>query len=348
MSRRILFAIRSKLGDTLISYACVRAFVNANPRDDVTLLTRGAYAALLANEAGVKLVGFDSRIGMFFKLMWLRLTAPAFDVLGVLFGSGPPVKRIGQWVKAKRKIAWSKRFAPDLYEEGQLTPDHLLIDPALSVIRKFEPNFEPPAALRIPSLIARRAASRQYAIGIVPIADERRRNLDAAALAQLIEAALERHPGATLRVFVNPVNDGAETVVAQRFPACVELCTFANLNDLVAQYMELAAWYGTDTGLYHLAVACGIPATVFFGPTQPHKIVLPAQPDVKVYRLTVLGNTHCEEKSCNRPLCLHMNVALFSQSRPVTRLDETPVGCPLRQHLPEALNAVSDHSPRLA
>ena len=345
MQRRILFAIRSKLGDTLISYTCVRSFADTYPKDQVVLLTRSAYAQLLERESGIQVIPFDSRIGMLVRLLWLRLTAPAFDVLAVLWGSGAPIKRIGQWVKAKRKIAWSKRFAPELFEEGAMPQDHLLVDPALSVIRTFEPNFTPPKALRIQSLIARRGATRQHAIGIVPIADERRRNLDAAALAHLVQGVRLRHPDATLRIFVNPGNDGAQTVVAQQFPAGVELCTFSTLNDLVAQYMELAAWYGTDTGLYHLAVACGIPATVFFGPTQPHKIVMPEQPDVKVYRLSVLGNTHCDEKSCTRPLCLHMNVAAFAKSLPLTRIGETPPGCPLRQYTPEALTAISDQSP---
>ena len=52
MSRRILFAIRSKLGDTLISFACVRAYADAHSQDHVSLLTRSAYAHLVAQEAG--------------------------------------------------------------------------------------------------------------------------------------------------------------------------------------------------------------------------------------------------------------------------------------------------------
>ena len=345
MSRRILFAIRSKLGDTLLSYACVRAFADAHPADQITLLTRSAYGELLAAETGIRIVGFDSRIGMFVKLTWLRITAPAFDVLAVLWGSGAPVRRIGQWVNARRKIAWSKKFAPEIFEEGVLPADHWLVDPAASVIRVFEPGFTPPRALRIPSLAARYCAGSPQAIGIVPIADELRRNLDATALAQLITAVRARHPTMPIRVFVNPVNHGAETVVAQGFPANVELRTFSSLSDLLAQYMELSAWYGTDTGLYHLAVACGIPATVFFGPTQPHKIVMPAQPDAKVYRLAVLGDKHCDEKGCARPLCLHANIAAFAHTQTTTRLDETPAGCPLRAHAPEALKRIADLSP---
>ena len=146
MSRRILFAIRSKLGDTLISYACVRAFADshsavssavssalssapssiAHPQDQITLLTRSAYAGLLQDEMGIRIVQFNSRIEMFFKLMWLRFTEPAFDVLAVLWGSGAPVKRIGQWTKARRKIAWNKKFAPAIFEAGTLPAEPLL------------------------------------------------------------------------------------------------------------------------------------------------------------------------------------------------------------------------------
>lgn len=345
MSRRILFAIRSKLGDTLISYACVRTFVDAHPDDQITLLTRSAYGDLLASETGLRVIGFDSRIGMFFKLLWLRLTTPAFDVLAVLWGSGAPVRRIGQWVAAKRKIAWSKKMAPDIFEESVLPADCWLIDPAASTIRVFESNFIKPCELRIPSLVARRAATSQRAIGIVPVADELRRNLDGPALLQLIDAVRARHPSLPIYVFVNPVNHGAETVAAQRFPENVELRSFSSLNDLVAQYMEISAWYGTDTGLYHLAVACGIPATVFFGPTQPHKIVMPAQPSTKVYRLAVLGTGHCDVKSCTQPLCLHASIAAFAGLVAATPLSDTPGACPLRAHPLEALSRMADHSP---
>jgi ADP-heptose:LPS heptosyltransferase len=345
MSRRVLFAIRSKLGDTLISYACVRAYVDAHPDDQITLLTRSAYCDLLTSENGLRVIGFNSRIGMFFKLLWLRLTTPAFDVLAVLWGSGAPVRRIGQWVDAKRKIAWSKKMAPDIFEESVLPADCWLIDPAASTIRMFDPNFSAPQALRIPSLVARRAATSHRGVGIVPVADELRRNLDGPALLQLIDAVRARHPFLPIYVFVNPVNQGAETVAAQDFPENVELRTFSSLSDLVTQYMELSAWYGTDTGLYHLAVACGIPATVFFGPTQPHKIVMPAQPNTTVYRLAVLGSAHCDVKSCTQPLCLHASIAAFAGLVAATPLAHTPSACPLRAHPLEALSRMVDHSP---
>jgi len=347
LPRRILFAIRSKLGDTLISFQCVRAYADAHPEDHVTLLTRTAYARLFAAEAGIRVIGFDSRIGMLAKLIWLRIAEPAFDILAVLWGSGSPIRLIGRYVNARRKIAWSRRFAPEIFEEASLPQDHFLVDPAACTIRAFEPGFAAPVALDIPSLSTRfRSSSNKTAIGIVPIADEARRNLDPPALAQLIAAVQKRHPGAPVRVFVNPGNGGADALIAMSLPSGCEMRTFRDLTALIDEYMQLAHWVGTDTGLYHLAVSVGIPATVFFGPTQPHKIIMPAQPGARVWRLAVLGDSHCEEKTCTRPLCLHAAVAAWCESTSATRIADTPESCPLRRHPPDDLTHLRDASPR--
>ena len=346
LPRRILFAIRSKLGDTLISFQCVRAYVDAHPDDSVTLLTRSAYAQLFMRESGVRVIGFDSRIGMAARLLWLRVTEPAFDILAVLWGSGAPIRLIGQLVKARRKVAWSRRFGPGIFEEAVMPADHFLIDPAASTIRVFEPGFAAPTRLALPSLAARRAnCVDKSAIGIVPIADEARRNLDPAVLAQLLLEVRRRHPTAPMRIFINPGNAGSDALIAAPLPPGCEVRTFRDLAALVDQYAQLAAWYGTDTGLYHLAVAVGIPATVFFGPTQPHKIVMPAQSGTRVWRLAVLRDSHCEEKSCRRPLCLHAAVAAWSMGACTTGIDETPIACPLRQCPATDLERMHDASP---
>lgn len=346
MPRRILFAIRSKLGDTLISFQCVRAFADAFPESEVTLLTRSAYADVLRAEAGIRVIGFDSRIEMALRLLWLRWSEPAFDVLAVLWGSGPPIRLIGRLARATRKVAWSRKFAPDIFEEGQLPQDHWLIDPAASAIRTFAPDFVPPRALAIESLGARYRSQRgNTAIGIVPIADEARRNLDPPTLLQLIAELRRKHGDAPIRMFVNPGNAGSEALLAMTLPAGCELRTFRDLGALVSEYMHLAAWIGTDTGLYHLAAAIGIPATVFFGPTQPHKIVMPAQKNVQVFRLAALGDTHCEEKACTRALCLHASLAVWSHAAAATRLEETPPACPLRALPASALQEIRDCSP---
>ena len=49
-ARRILFVIRGKLGDSLVLYAMVRAYIQAHPQDQVSLLIRRDYALLLKHE----------------------------------------------------------------------------------------------------------------------------------------------------------------------------------------------------------------------------------------------------------------------------------------------------------
>ena len=350
MSRRILFAIRSKLGDTLISYAAARAYVDAHPHDQVTLLTRADYAQLLAGETGLRVIGFGSRLGMMLRLWWMRLNEPAYDVLGVLWGSGKPIAAIGRLVRARRKIAWNRKFAPEIFEQGELPQDHALVVPALSVIQAFEPAQQAPRSVVIPSLAARYQTAQaqrtgQELVGVVPIADELRRNFDAPTLLILLAQVRARHPASGIRVYVNPRNHGAPELLQTTLPAGSEWRSFRDLADLLEQYMGLSAWYGTDTGLYHLAAAAGIPATVFFGPTQPHKIIMPAEPHTTWARLAMLGDTHCEQKACTRPCCLHQAVADFCAVPGPTLLSETPADCPLRAHDAARLADLRIHVP---
>jgi hypothetical protein len=315
----------------------------------VTLLTRADYAQLLEGEPGLRIIGFGSRIGMVLRLWWMRLTEPAFDVLGVLWGSGAPIVTIGKLAKAGRKIAWNRKFAPDIFEQGELPDDYPLVAPAMSVIHAFEPGLAAPRGMALPSLVRdyenAQGERSGECIGVVPVADELRRNLDTPTLLLLLAEVRVRHPRARVRVFVNPRNHGAPELLKTVLPDGCEWKSFSNLADLLGQYMELTAWYGTDTGLYHLAAAVGVPTTVFFGPTQPHKIIMPAEPRTTWARLAMLGDTHCEQKTCARPCCLHQAVADFCAAPCPTLLAETPADCPLRQHDAARLTELRLHAP---
>jgi ADP-heptose:LPS heptosyltransferase len=177
----------------------------------------------------------------------------------------------------------------------------------------------------------------------VPLANELRKNMDAAALAALVAHVRALHPGRRVWILLNPSDRGAEDVLRKPLPEDAEIRIFRSLADLVPLYLELGAWYGTDTGLYHLAVALGIPATVFFGPTQPRLIVMPDQPGVAAVRLAALGDAHCDEKACARPVCLHQSVAVWGGARGAPRLDDTPAACPLRAARAETLVADNVH-----
>ncbi len=341
MPRRVLFVIRGKLGDTLVAYATVRRYADAYPEDDVTLLTRAGYAALLEREPGVRVIGFSNRLGMLAQLLRLRLE-PKFDVLLVLWGFGKPIEWIGRFVRARRKVYLDARY-PDVFPEfADLSPHRLQSEPMWRVARIFEPRLLQPDRLATPSLAGLRRAD-SVAIGVAPLADEPRRILSPPMLAALLESIAKRHPGAPVLVFINPTDRGAQELLAAGLPVGAEFYFFPQLSDLVQGLSGLARIYCTDTGLYHLAVSMGVPATVFYGPTQPWRNMMPGQPNARSVRLTVLGGEHCEEKACESPLCIDAAIRCFADASPLTDLAGTPTGCPLRAHPIAALAEISVH-----
>lgn len=341
MSRRVLFVIRGKLGDTLVAFATVRQYVDAYPGDRVTLLTRAGYADLLGDEKGVRVLGFSSRLGMMALLLKLRLE-PAFDALLVVWAFGGPVKWIGRMVRAERKVYLDSRFSKIYPEFADLSPDRLQSEPMWRVARIFEPGLPQPVRLRVPSLAARRKPD-PFVIGIAPLADEPRRSLSPSMLALLVAEISSRHPGLPVRVFVNESDRGCGGLVAAGLPAGAEFFHFPQLEDLVRGFADLAHLYCTDTGLYHLAAAMGIPATVFYGPTQPWKNMMPGQSTSKGVRLKALGRDHCEEKSCEAPACIEDAIRGFGRNAPLGSLELTPANCPLRAFPPEKLSEISWH-----
>jgi ADP-heptose:LPS heptosyltransferase len=345
MARRFLFVVRTKLGDTLIHFQTVRAFAARHPADEVVLVARANYAPLLEGTPGVRILPFRNRAEMVAKLLWLRLTRPTFDALAVLIGYGPAMLQIARLVRARRRLFFDARF-PDTYPEYPAPYDETsVMDRSWQTARLLDPDLPRPDRLELPALRARRLATRARAraIGVVPLANELRRNLDAPTLAGLVARVRVLHPGAPVWIFLNPDDRGAPELAATPLGGGVEWRGFPTLDELVSHYVHLDWWYGTDTGLYHLAVAMGIPATVFFGPTQPQLVVMPAQAETTWVRLTALGADHCDEKACARPLCLHQAIASWSEAATSTRLDETPAACPLRALPRERLTGVTAH-----
>ena len=339
MTRRFLFVLRTKLGDTLIHFQTVQAFAARHPADEVLLLIRRDYAPLLESSPGVRFVFFGNRAEMVAKLLWLRIAAKPFDALAVLTGYGPAMLQIAQLVRAQRRLFFDARFPDAFPEYPPAYAETSLVDRSWQTARLLDPDLPKPLRLALPALATRRAprAADQGPVGVVPLANELRKNMDAAALAALVERVRVLHPGRPVWILLNPSDRGANSVLRAPLLAGAEVKTFRNFTDLVPLYRELGAWYGTDTGLYHLAVALGIPANVFFGPTQPRLIVMPDQPGVIAVRLAALGDAHCDEKACMRPVCLHQCVAVWRGVGVTPRLDETPAACPLRAVPPETL-----------
>ncbi|HEX7383419.1 MAG TPA: glycosyltransferase family 9 protein, partial [Burkholderiaceae bacterium] len=161
------------------------------------------------------------------------------------------------------------------------------------------------------------------------------------------------HPGRALHVLVNRADADAQPLLAMAakdgLPGDARFREFPRLEDLVAELACLEHLHATDTGLYHLAAAMDVPLTTYFGPTQPRRNGFPAQPGLARVRIAALGDEHCEEKDCRRPVCLEIAVARHhGVAPPAYALEERPGGCLLRRHPRGALDRIGVSPPPAA
>jgi ADP-heptose:LPS heptosyltransferase len=81
-------------------------------------------------------------------------------------------------------------------------------------------------------------------------------------------------------------DDTFEAVLRERFPNATWMVNLS-LVELAESLKTYTAYAGNDTGITHLAAACGVPVTALFGPTDP-AIWSPRGPEVKVMHHDVL------------------------------------------------------------
>ncbi|HLO67478.1 MAG TPA: glycosyltransferase family 9 protein [Holophaga sp.] len=88
--------------------------------------------------------------------------------------------------------------------------------------------------------------------------------------------------------------------IREREPGAVDLTNQGGLAVSAAWIAGARALVGADSGLGHLAAACGIPTLVVFGPTRPGYSA-PMGPRVRVYRNGDLACLECWKLDCPVP-----------------------------------------------
>ena len=329
MKQRFLFVLRGKLGDTLVAYSVLRELLLRHPEFDATLIVRRNYLPLLAPVAGLSyaLIPYRGRVQCWWAVFRRRLLRGPWHIFAVLWGTGENLAQLARASGAHRRVYLDGRYKNTFPEFPEPTPHVRQVDPAWRVARLFDLTLPKPEKLVLDSLAQRwRESSAKRAIGVCPMSDEKRRNMSPDALRQLLTKLAHDHPDTPLYVLLNP---GEEALFPRDAPPTAQPRVFNTLDDLVNIYLELQAWYGTDTGLYHLAAGMGIPCTEFFGPTQPSSNAMPGQDNRRV-RLAGLNEIHCEEKTCASAVCLNQAIQNFCGMATPLTLETTPTGCPLR------------------
>jgi len=161
--------------------------------------------------------------------------------------------------------------------------------------RPFRPRAEAMAA----------AAARRSELGLdgyvvlAPGANSESKRLSVASFAAL-GARLLRAGLTPVILGAGPVDAGLAAAIRQQVPGAVD-CTGGGGLALSAAWIAGArALVGMDSGLAHLAAACGVPTLAVFGPTRPRHSA-PRGPRVRVARREDLSCLECMAFFCPVP-----------------------------------------------
>ena len=86
-----------------------------------------------------------------------------------------------------------------------------------------------------------------------------------------------------LTVLLGEAEEARETIAQLKLPASAEVLLKRPLEELVAHLAPARLFIGHDSGISHLAAACGAPGVLLFGSTEP-AIWAPPVPSVRVLR----------------------------------------------------------------
>lgn len=301
--KSVLFLIRDKMGDSLIAANVALLFAKTNPEWRVSILMREAYSHAIANEERVEVKYYRNGLHAGILAWWWRISRRHFDVLAVLRGYGKRTYSLAKGIPARRKVVHEPFLAELATDCVEMPPSEIETphyEPALRVAQALAPGLVAPARIHFDALASKWKAAPKKFVLICPLSDELRRNIPTLAIDALYERLRESCPDLEVRVLAR---NEKEILALKQIPR-TPVIFFRDIPDLIEILLNTAHYYGTDTGLLHLAAGMGLPCTVFFGPTQPHRVMPLEQPNFVALRAQALGSQHCDLKACTSASCI--------------------------------------------
>lgn len=303
LGKRIFVLVRDKLGESMFAFASLRAFALRNPNARIVLLARDAYAPLFPATPNVRVVRYRNSVQATLFCLGERLLGRRYDALAILKGYGKRTAKLCRLISARRRVSSNPLLdVPGMEILSGPDSEKRHYYPAWLTLKMLDPGLPFPDSLTFPQLAAMRDATAADAVAICPVSEEERRCFTPAALRHVVGLAARAHPGKRIRVLVR--NGSEQALLHGAHPEGVDIVRFQTLPTLLALFATSAHYYGTDSGLLHIALAMGMPATVIFGQSNPDHVVLPGQPGVRRIRLAGLGETVCPMDQCLRGDCI--------------------------------------------
>lgn len=324
---KILFLIRDKFGDSVVAACAAMDYARTHRQDPCTIIIRSAYACILRYEDNINVYPYISRPLAFLQAYWWRLTQQTFEVLCVLRGFGGQSTRFARAIPAKHKIVpdhLSINFAATVVEKTNRQCIYQpLLQYSVDLIHGFSPAYKNPEKLLLPGLVAQWKKTEKKYIAVCPLASELRREIPHHALIQLLESLTIKFPEQQIILLCR---NAAERKMLLLDGQNLPIIQYGDIKKLMDYLLQSAAYYGVDSGHYHLAASMGMPCTVFFGPSEPSFVVLANQSNATAIRLPALGERFCPETTCSKPFCLNLAVSAYL-SQPINQ-DNHPAYLP--------------------
>ena len=289
----LLVVNQGAVGDFILSLPAVEAIHNAFPRTRLTFLASPSTLEIIRARPYLGRV-LDCR-----SSQWAPLYVERGRVDSESLGISPPVTGIFVFGRPSSQIL-AENLAAILNAPGHRIDPFPDPGPGLSVTeyqcRQLTalgvPALPPPPSVIAPTpedgieavaLVEHLLEPEQRLVLIHPGSGGREKIWAPAGWIILIRGLLEQ-PGLRLGLIRGPADDEILRRLHQGLDLS-PLIPFHNLRlGLLAGIMRHAALYiGNDSGITHLAAACGVPTIALFGPTDP-RIWAPRGPAVQVIR----------------------------------------------------------------
>jgi ADP-heptose:LPS heptosyltransferase len=252
---RILFISSNRIGDAVITCGVLDHLIHAYPACRITIACGPAAAGLFAHMPNRErtLIFIKHRNNQHWFKLWLQVAFTLWDLVVDTRGSA-----LGYLVPARRRITRRRR-------PGRMFEQHaamLGISPAPLPVVWTSPADRAHAAVLLP-------ADRPV-IGIGPTANWPPKVWPTERFVELVRRlATEALPGALAAVFTGPSE--AERALAapllMALPGAIDLRGTLTLTEVAACIQRCAVYVGNDSGLMHLAAACGTPTIGLCGTT---------------------------------------------------------------------------------
>jgi ADP-heptose:LPS heptosyltransferase len=259
----LLVVNQGAVGDFILSLPSVEAIHNAFPQARLTFLANPSTLEIIRDRHYLATV-FDCR-----SSRWAPLYVEGGRVASGALGISPPVARIFVFGRPSSQVLTENLAA--ILTVPALPPPPAIIAPA------------PEDANEAAALLERRLGPKERLVLIHPGSGSRAKIWAPAGWIALIRGLLVQP-----RLRPGLIQGPADAEILQRLQEDLDLShvlLFPNLRlGLLAGIMRHAAFYvGNDSGITHLAAACGVSTIALFGPTDL-RIWAPRGPAVHIIR----------------------------------------------------------------